>query len=293
MKSILLKGDLNRKIPELTVTIPTYKRLDLLKRTLASVMRQDISKDKFDILILDNDPEMDNETFQYVKTLNWDNLYYYKNDENIGAYGNQNRCIELARTEWISMVHDDDVIFPNALRWALESKEYINDPKLGMIIPRQLQAHSEREFTVRMSEKGISDKNLIKKRVAAFKPSKKRLIYYYHLYEKSRRRYWKVSKFDCYMVPFLYPATTYGTLINRKAMIDVGGYGEGYPIDDNFCCNKMSDKYNCYLCGETWGVYSYYTADVNKPKSALQFVDAVLQYRHYMEKHHFLCFLQP
>jgi len=291
VKSILLKGDLNRKIPELTVTIPTYKRLDLLKRTLASVMRQDISKDKFDILILDNDPEMDNETFQYVKTLNWDNLYYYKNDENIGAYGNQNRCIELARTEWISMVHDDDVIFPNALRWALESKEYINDPKLGMIIPRQLQAHSEREFTVRMSEKGISDKNLIKKRVAAFKPSKKRLIYYYHLYEKSRRRYWKVSKFDCYMVPFLYPATTYGTLINRKAMIDVGGYGEGYPIDDNFCCNKMSDKYNCYLCGETWGVYSYYTADVNKPKSALQFVDAVLQYRHYMEKHHFLCWI--
>ncbi len=289
IKSVLLKGDLNRRIPEITVVIPTYQRLDSLKRTLDSVIHQDLSKELFDILILDNDPAMDNEISLYIQTLDLENLYYYKNKENLGAYGNMNRCMELARTEWISMVHDDDVIFPNALRWALYSKAYINDPKLGMIIPRQLQAYSEKEFTAKLKEKGKIDRALIRKKIAAFHPSKKRIIYYYHLYERSRRRYWRISKFDCYMVPFLYPAPSYGTLINRKAVLESGGYGEGYPTDDNLCCIKMSEKYHCFLCGEPWGVYSFYTADVNKPKSSLQFVDAVVQYRHYMEKHHLLC----
>lgn len=91
------------------------------------------------------------------------------------------------------------------------------------------------------------------------------------------------------MIPFLYPAPTYGTVTNVAAFLDSGGFLEGYPISDNFLFVKMSQNYHIYLCGEAWGLYSFYTADAMKPRSALQFVDAVVQYRLYMEKHNFRC----
>ena len=289
--SDLLIGDLNRDLPDVTVIIPTYKRLESLKRALASVWKQDISPNCFDVLVLDNDPTPGNETQRYLSTLKKENLYYYKNRENLGAYGNMNRCIELARTDWVAMLHDDDVLFPNAIRWGLNSKKLINDPKLGIIIPRQMQAFSEQEVQRRMNERGIVQEDLIRERQAQCPGPTRRWAFFQRMDEGTRRRYWKISKFDCYMIPFLYPAPSYGTMINRKAMLDVGGYGEGYPTDDNLCCVKMSEKYNCYLCGESWGVYSFYSADVMKPRSALQFVDAIVQYRLYMEKHSLRCWI--
>lgn len=291
IQSQLLIGNLSRDLPKVTVIIPTYKRLEMLKRTLSSVWNQDIPKSDYDILVVDNDSDADNETYCYLREHATENLYYYKNSGNLGAYGNMNRCIELARTEWVSMVHDDDVLFSNALRWALNSKDVINDPKTGIIIPRQLQAHSEKEILNRMKERGLLRDCAIKEHQTHCPNEKRRWRWYHSLFEDSRRRYWRISKFDCYMIPFLYPAPSYGTLINRKAMLDIGGYSEGYPTDDNLCCVRMSEKYHCYLCGESWGLYSFYTADVMKPRSALQFVDAVVQYRLYMEKHSIRCWL--
>ncbi len=289
--SDLLIGDLSRNLPEVTVIIPTYKRTESLKRALDSVWKQDISANRYDVLVLDNDPAPNNETYQYLSTLKKENLYYYKNRENLGAYGNMNRCMELARTDWVAMLHDDDVLFSNAIRWALNSRTEINDPKLGIIIPRQLQAYSSEDVKRRMNERGKVQEDLIKERKKCCADHKWRWLAYQRLFEQTRRRFWKISKFDCYMIPFLYPAPSYGTLINRKAMLDIGGYGEGYPTDDNLCCVKMSEKYSCYLCGETWGIYSFYSADVMKPRSAMQFVDAVVQYRLYMEQHSLRCWL--
>lgn len=290
IKSELIIGNLKREAPEITVIIPTYKRLTSLKRALQSVWNQDITEAEYEVLILDNDPQRGNETEEYLLTLkDKKNLFYYKNRKNLGAYGNMNRCMELARTDWIAMLHDDDVMFPNALRWALNSKRQINDSKLGIIIPKQIQVYSKSEVLRRMKESGVLDKDLVVKRQRSCRHEKKRWLIYLRAQEGCRRRFWRISKFDCYMIPFLYPAPSYGTLINRKAMLDVGGYSEGYPTDDNLCCVKMSEKYHCYLCGEAWGLYSFYTADVTKPRSALQFVDAIVQYRLYMEKRSFAC----
>ena len=289
IKSVLLIGDLSRELPKITVVIPTYKRVKTLERTLQSVYRQDISKEDYDILIVDNDPMPENETHQYLKQHTTKNLYYYKNEVNLGAYGNQNRSILLARTKWVCVVHDDDVLFTNAIRWALNSLEEINDPKTAAILPRQIQVHSDMEMRCRMKEKGIINKNEINRRKKEIKDNKKRWVWYRRVQEDTRRRYWRISRFDCYMVPFLYPAPSYGSLINRDAFVECGGFYEGYPIDDNFTFNRMTKKYHIYLCGQSWGLYSFSTADVTKPRGALQFVDAVVQYRLYMEKRSIRC----
>ncbi len=287
--SKLLIGDLDREIPEITVIIPTYNRVKSLEQTINSVLRQDISNDRYDILIVDNDPTIDNETYDLIKKYVNDgveNIYYYKNEKNLGAYGNMNRAIKLVRTKWISMVHDDDIVFSNAVRWALNSISEINDRKLAMILPRQLQVFSDEQLKRRAREKGV-----YRSKSTADKYDNPKFRWRLHgkLYDATKRRFWRISKFDCYMVPFLYPAPSYGTVINKHAIIDVGGYSEGYPTDDNLCCVKLSEKYHCYLCGESWGLYSFHTADVMKPRSSLQFVDATLQYRLYMEKNNLLC----
>lgn len=289
IKSELIIGDLSRDIPEITVVIPTYNRTENLKSALKSVWKQDLPVSQYDVLVVDNDPTPDNDTQKYLSTLKKENLYYYKNSENLGAYGNMNRCMELARSEWISMVHDDDALFSNAIRWALNSKKEINDPKLAAIIPRQLQAFSKNEILARIKEKGVVNKELINERKRLYSHESLMWRTYHRMFEQTRRRFWKISKLDCYMIPFLYPAPSYGTLINKQAILDCGGFNEGYPLDDNLCFVKMSEKYSCYLCGENWGIYSFYTAEVNKPRSALMFVDCIVSYRLFMEQHSFLC----
>lgn len=286
IKSDLIIGDLCRPIPKITVVIPTFNRLESLKETLNSVLKQDIPQNQFDILIVDNDPSPNNATQKYLEAAAPPNLYYYRNRKNIGAYGNQNRCFELVRSEWASTVHDDDILFPNALRWALHSIDAIHDPKTALIIPKQVPVYSKNEMNVRKHEKGLLQEKAV---VRVEKSAKLRWRIYEYFKQCTRRRFWKVTPFDCFMIPFLYPAPTYGTVTNVKAFLDSGGFLEGYPISDNFLFVKMSKKYHIYLCGEAWGLYSFYTADAMKPRSALQFVDAVVQYRLYMEEHSIQC----
>lgn len=287
VKSNLLIGDLQRPVPKISIIIPTYKRLASLKRTLLCATMQDIDDSEYDIVVVDNDPEPDNDTHNFLKTCNIRNLFYYKSQENLGAYGNMNRCIELCRTEWISMVHDDDAIFSNSLRWALNSIDFINDDRLGMVIPRQVQIFDSNEISRRLPENG----EYRKKSWGKLKSYSGSVMYrsLLQMNDRIKRRYWKISKRDCYVIPFLYPAPSYGTLINRNAMLDIGGYGEGYPNDDGLCSIRMSEKYSVYLCGEAWGMYSMSTADYTKPKSAVQFVECTEQYREYMHERDLFC----
>lgn len=104
---------------ELTVVIPTYKRANLLRHTLESVLPQ-ASMLKIRVLIVDNNPERDDETERLVKgTCGRDDVCYYKNKENIGPCGNWNRMLELCSTRWCMMLHDDDVLFPGRMPFIL------------------------------------------------------------------------------------------------------------------------------------------------------------------------------
>lgn len=105
---------------ELSVVIPTYKRANLLRHTLESVLQQARAL-KIRVLIVDNNPERDDETERLVKeTCGRDDVCYYKNKENIGPCGNWNRMLELCPTRWCMMLHDDDVLFPDRMSFLLD-----------------------------------------------------------------------------------------------------------------------------------------------------------------------------
>lgn len=97
-----------------TIGIVTYKRRNDLKEAIDSVLAQhgDI---KFNLLIIDDCPERNDETEQLIKKeySNLKNLTYMKNGRNLGQAGNWNRLFVFCKTKFLIMLHDDDVLLPD------------------------------------------------------------------------------------------------------------------------------------------------------------------------------------
>ena len=97
--------------PLLTIAIPTFHRFDLLVEAVRSALAQQFDR-PIEIIVVDNDPASDGAA-RLVATLpelGRANFRYYVNPENIGMFGNWNRCIELGRGEWHTLLNDDDLL---------------------------------------------------------------------------------------------------------------------------------------------------------------------------------------
>lgn len=107
--------------PLVTIAIPTYRRPAVLLEAIDSALRQQTDI-PFEVLVLDNDPDEDSAAAiaRSLPTAPSRPLRYLVNDENIGMFGNWNRCIELARGEWITILNDDDLLRPNFLARSME-----------------------------------------------------------------------------------------------------------------------------------------------------------------------------
>lgn len=113
----IIKGYIDS--PFVTIAIPTYKRPDLLRETIDSALNQK-SEVQYEVLIVDNNPERNDETEKLINSYNDNRIRYYKNNENIGMIGNWNRLYTLARGEWVVMIHDDDLLCVNYLEDAVK-----------------------------------------------------------------------------------------------------------------------------------------------------------------------------
>lgn len=101
-------------IPKVTIAIPTYKRPKLLKETLDSAINQ-VNYSDYDIIVVDNNPTRGCETEKLMLSYNNPRVSYYKNVENIEIIGNWNRLYTLAKGEYVVMLHDDDLLYPDFL----------------------------------------------------------------------------------------------------------------------------------------------------------------------------------
>lgn len=116
VKSKLMYGKLPEEKTDVSIMIPTYRRADLLKEAIESALNQK-TKYRYTISVIDNDADGDEATDKLMKEYceKHTNILYYRNEQNIGMFGNWNRCIELSRTEWLCMLHDDDMLMENYL----------------------------------------------------------------------------------------------------------------------------------------------------------------------------------
>lgn len=112
--SIPIFDNRQKKSPLVTIAIPTFNRPQTLKYALESAFNQQYNN--YEIIVVDNNPERNDSTERLMNLYSTQSrLSYFKNSENIGLYGNWNRCFELSRTKWVTLLHDDDYYFPEYL----------------------------------------------------------------------------------------------------------------------------------------------------------------------------------
>ncbi|NWK74508.1 glycosyltransferase [Acinetobacter sp. SwsAc6] len=109
--------------PLVTVYIPTYNRVDLLKRAVESVRNQTYTN--LEIIIVD-DCSTDN-THKYLKEVSGldQRIRYFIKEKNSGACVSRNIAIENANGEYITGLDDDDYFLKNRIDLFLDNVCYL------------------------------------------------------------------------------------------------------------------------------------------------------------------------
>ncbi|UNW09141.1 MULTISPECIES: glycosyltransferase [Acinetobacter] len=112
----------------ITIYIPTFNRLSLLKRAIESILAQ--TYQNFEVIIIDDNST--DGTHNYLKKISLDDsrIRYFLKEENSGACISRNMAIESAKGKYITGLDDDDYFLPNRLEefinyWSLKNKDTI------------------------------------------------------------------------------------------------------------------------------------------------------------------------
>jgi glycosyltransferase involved in cell wall biosynthesis len=133
--------------PLLSITIPTYRRPTLLKEAIASAVRQ-ATDIPYEIVVVDNDESGAGFTAieDELAEITGVRLSYYVNSGNTGMFGNWNRCIELAKAPWVTILNDDDLLYPAFVQTIFA--KLAAHPTIDGIVCRQAEFYRDRNLTV-------------------------------------------------------------------------------------------------------------------------------------------------
>lgn len=205
----LIKGKIDN--PEYSFVIPTYKRLNQTLRAVKSCLNQTIKNIKYDVIVIDNEPNLsveENQLYKELVNINDGRISYFINEENIGMVGNWNRCFKLSSAPWIILLHSDDIVVSTYLENIINIKD---------------KFHFDIYY---VNGKFIKDENEICTPIKG------------HLY--------KISLFDTL---FGNLTTTSGCLFNREKVLSIGGFNNDYYpcIDYHFLVKSVHYLKVCKL----------------------------------------------
>lgn len=228
IESLLIKHSKYVDAMKYSIVIPTFGRADLLKEALESCLNQTYEGD-YEILVVDNDPMRNNDTEILIDSIASNRITYYKNARNIGCLPNFNRCIELARSKYLFMLHTDDLLYDIYLETLIPIIE--NNPNIDMIIPGKKIIRNG----IESHQKGY-----------AFLA---RIL-------KADRKVIRLNEKD-----FCYYNITGGPLgiaMKKDACINIGGFDENlFPVSDYAFWVRFAKKYNAYYLPLELGLYRF------------------------------------
>lgn len=113
----------------LSVLLLSFNRPDLLERALKSILIQDVKN--MEVIISDDCSE--ERFWQRIRSLeSLDNrVKIYRNEKNLGCFGNFNHSLDLVQGDWILMFNDDDVMLPGMLKKEVEFVQ--QNPNVGFV----------------------------------------------------------------------------------------------------------------------------------------------------------------
>ena len=247
--SDLLLGDsLTKSEPWLSVVIPTYRRSELLREALESVLRQSPPGCEWELLVVDNTPlDEAGETpaLRLIRTLDDPRVLYYHNRENIGPGYNWNRGVELARGEWIVFLHDDDMLLPNALaNIGRQLRAYRGKKPLGYLHARRVEFNGGRT---------------VDQAVEARRYPPERLTRFGVLLSGGTGA----------------GAPTCGTVIRKSAYMETGGINYDFgPSADAVLCYQLMRRYAVVLSDRVLGGYRWGDNESIKKEALVQMIRA-------------------
>ena len=97
--------------PKVSICVPVYNGELYIAETLRSALAQDFTD--FELVISDN--ASTDRTADIVASLHDPRIIYSRSPSNVGAVGNFNRCLELARGRYLKILCADDLLYPTCL----------------------------------------------------------------------------------------------------------------------------------------------------------------------------------
>ncbi|WP_165220977.1 glycosyltransferase family 2 protein [Aquisphaera insulae] len=110
-----------------TIAIPTCNGAKHVEATVRSILDQ--RGVPFDLIL--SDDHSDDDTVERVRALAGSRVRISVNGERLGLAGNWNRCVELCRTPFIAIVHQDDVLEAGHL--AAHLTAFGQDDRIGLV----------------------------------------------------------------------------------------------------------------------------------------------------------------
>lgn len=210
---------------DFTLAIPIYGISKTLQETLLNVAQLKKTKLKVQIIISDNKPDEDiDKIIGLLKKSNVENVAFYLSESVLGQLNNFNRCVELANTDYLAMLHDDDLLVPN----------YYD--LVELLLP-YMQLHQEIGL-IQGARIDFTDKPELKetKRLRIF---------------PVKRDYITCSGYSSAEIP------SCGMVFKKKAVLDAGGFNDDFPASgDAFLAVQMLNKgYEYYKSMDVFGYY--------------------------------------
>jgi len=105
----------------LSICIPTYNRVRMLKECLDHLLPQVERNDEVEVIVSDNASSDNTESLVKGYMEYHHNLKYFKNQRNLDLDGNIIACIQHASGDYISFFSDDDIALPGTFKCVLDS----------------------------------------------------------------------------------------------------------------------------------------------------------------------------
>jgi len=138
--------------PKVSIIIPTYNRLDYLKKSVLCVLRQTY-KD-YELIISDNFSEDGTKSWGKEMAKKFSTIKYYRNEKNLGMVENWNSGLRHANGEYVSILMSDDYWNKNFLKETVKVLE--NKKNVGLVC-----VYITSEYSSNITERKYS-KNLFK-----------------------------------------------------------------------------------------------------------------------------------
>ncbi|WP_099666668.1 glycosyltransferase family 2 protein [Janthinobacterium sp. 13] len=258
--SLIIDGG-KRLMPTLSIMIPTYRRPDMLAQAIRSVLAQASDID-FEIVVVDNDHSMSEQIDELIRQFADDRLRLFRNSENLGMFGNWNRCIELARSEWISILNDDDLLHPDFVAEMFSVLK--KDPSISLLYCRSIFMDARGSLNQQL-------KNRIKQGL------------------KNIKNTWFLPQLSRIPISHVYmdaPSSALGLIFKRSHAMQIGGYkASAFPSSDYVFFTMYFLNFGASRLNKTLAYYRIHENETANPATGEGFIAKNIQLRRALEKH--------